>query len=218
MSLTTILAVDSHEFTMRLPSHLALSAALIVITIHSVNARGQGYAVLPHQEVRVAPLPSIVADSRADADVIAASVATAVMDPEICCGRKSALEDQVGSITRFSLKDLGAKLRGKHYLDSGASVVIQDEYWPAASVNSDQIIVTLQAQRPLLMTWNGHLFVVYGVAFNQYAYDDGTITHVIEKLLLLDTRFDDDRRYVTFNRQTDDWTKVSGLLSLSITR
>lgn len=97
---------------MRLSPHLALPVSLIVVTLYSTQAKGQGYAVLPHQEVRVALLPSIVSDSKADADVLTASVATAVMDPEICCGRKSALEDQVGAIAQFSLKDLGAKLRG----------------------------------------------------------------------------------------------------------
>jgi hypothetical protein len=42
--------------------------------------------------------------------------------------------------------------------------------------------------------------------------------HVIVKLLLVDTRVDDDRGAFTFNRQADDWNKVSGLLSLTVTR
>lgn len=205
---------------MRLQSHLSIS--LLIIAVCGTNALAQsptqGYVLHPHQEVQVASLPSIVADSTADTDVLAASLATAVMDPQICCGRKSALEDQVATISHSSLKELGQKIRGKHYLYSGTSVVITDEYWPGAGVNAEQLIATLQAQRPLLMLWNNHVYVLYGAVFNEYVYDDGTSTHVIEKLLLLDTRFDDDRRNVTFDRQTDDWNNVAGLLSLTITR
>lgn len=207
---------------MRLKFSLAVLASLLILIFCSPAANGQtegqSYVIHPDQEVQVASLPLIVADSSSDADLLTASVATAVMNPEICCGRKSALADQVGTVTRFSLEELGAKLRGKHDLDNGESIVIRDEYWPGAGVNAEKIVGTLQAQRPFLMTWNGHLYVLYGAVFDQYVYDDGGIMHVIEKLLLLDPRFDDDRRYVTFNRQTDDWSKVSGLLSLTITK
>jgi len=36
----------------------------------------------------------------------------------------------------------------------------------------------------------------------------------IRTLLLLDARFSDERRQVTFNRLSDDWGKVQGLLML----
>jgi len=85
-------------------------------------------------------------------------------------------------------------------------------------VNAEDIIGSLIAQRPLLMDWNGHLYVLYGAIFDDYKYYSGADEHVIHTLLLVDTRFSDDRRYVTFNRQTDDWAKVSGLLALTITR
>jgi len=53
-------------------------------------------------------------------------------------------------------------------------------------------------------------------------YDENLCTdgsqHSIQKLLLVDTRFADHRRYVSFDRQTDDWGKVNGLLALTITR
>lgn len=209
---------------MRFQPHLPVAALLLVALFFCVNAHGQAdqgqspYVFRPNQEVRVASLPSLVAGSHDDDDVLTASVATAVMDPDICCDRKSALVDQVGSVTSFRLRELGEKLRGKHYLDSGSSIVVTDQYWSGASVNAEEIVGPLLAQRPLLMLWNGHLYVVYGAVFDEYLYDTGADMHVIRTLLLLDTRFDDKRRYVTFNRQTDDWTKVAGLLSLTITR
>jgi hypothetical protein len=117
-----------------------------------------------------------------------------------------------------SLKEAGEKLRGKHYLDSGETILVADQYWPGASVNPEGIIGSLIAQHPLLMDWDGHLYVLYGAVFDEYRYYDGRIDWVIKKLALVDTRFSDKRRYVSFDRQTDDWSKVSGLLALTITR
>jgi len=172
--------------------------------------------VLLNQEVQVSALPEIVADSRSQSDVMTASVAIAVLDPAICCGRRSALEDQTGSSR--SLKDLGEKLRGKHYLDSGSSVSINDQYWSGTSVNADIIVNTLMAQRPMIMEWNSHLYVMYGVVFDEFRYNNGPDQFVIRKLELIDPRYSDARRNLVFNRQTDDWNKVTGLLALAITR
>ena len=218
---------------MRFKSHLPVSALLLLVVVFCVNAyaqldQGQApYVVHPNQEVRIASLPSVVADSTSDADVLAASVATAVMDPDICCGRNSALGDQVGSVSKFSLREpgekfllreLGERLRGKHSLDSGSPFTVADQYWPGASVNAEAIVGSLLMQRPLLMEWSGHLYVVYGAVFDEYSYDSNANTHVIRKLFLVDTRYSDKRRYISFNRQTDDWSKVTALLSLAITR
>lgn len=185
-----------------------------------IDAAGQDGVdvILPNQLVQVASLPSVVAASKNKSDVMAASVATAVIDPAVCCGRNSALVDRVDLANGRSLMLLGEKVRGKHHLDSGSSIVVTDHYWPVASVHSDDIISSVMAEHPLLMVWSGHLYVVYGVVFDEVIYYGGARMHVIRKLLLVDTRFSDDRRYVSFNRQTDDWGKVTELLALAITR
>jgi hypothetical protein len=202
--------------------HFQLSTLLLII-FGCVSAQGQlegtdGYVFHPNQEVRVESLPSNVAASKSDCDVMAASLAIAVMDRAVCCGRKSALEDQAAAIEGTSLKALGEKLRGKHYLDSGETIVVADHYWSGAAANPQDIVGSLMAQRPLIMDWDGHLYVVYGSLFDEYRYYSGNVTWVIKKLSLVDTRFSDKRRYVSFDRQTDDWGKVTGLLALTITR
>ena len=196
-----------------------LSASILLISCAAAFAQTEGQPpplTLLNREVRVSALPAVVADSRSQSDVMSASVAIAVIDPAICCGRHSACEDQMGSSR--SLKELGEKLRGKHSLDSGSSVTIVDQYWPGSSINADVLVNTLVAQRPIIIDWNGHIYVVSGVVFNEYKYSDGSNVHAIRKLQLVDPRYSDSRRNLVFDRETDDWTKVSGLLALAITR
>jgi len=212
------------------PHFPALPLLLIVIMASGcVNANSQtcAYVVSPNQELRIAALPPVVAASTSDFAVMKASIATAVLDPNVCCGRNSALGDQVVSARGASLRDLGGKLRGKHYLDNGTSIFVADQYWPAApieqnSVKAGDIITSLLAQRPLLMNWDGHLYVVYGAIYDVCAagspdYPSYGNFPAIRTLLLVDTRFSDRRRYVSFNRQTNDWGKVTGFLALAIT-
>ena len=195
---------------------------ILLVLASWVNAAGQSetdtYAVHPNLKVSVRSLPSFVSASKSDSAVITASLATLFMDPRICCGRNSGLEDQVGSIDVLSLREVGTRVRGKHYMSDGSSFVVTDHYWTASSVTPEVIIGSLSAQRPLLMTWDGHLFVLYGVVFDEYKYDSGLTTHSIRKLLLVDTRYSDDQRYLSFDRQSDDWGKVGGLLALTVTR
>lgn len=141
-----------------------------------------------------------------------------MMDPAVCCGRKSALENEAALTGSISLKQFGEKLRGKHYLDSGEPITVTDQFWLGTSVNAENIVGSLSQQHPLLLEWDGHVYVVYGAAFDEYDYSSGGVTNVIKKLLLLDMRYSGRRRYVAFDRQTDDWSKVSGLLALSTSR
>jgi len=204
-----------------LPNRPHVPVWILLIFLLSCGALGQDFppVIHPNQEVQVEALPSVVAASRRKSDVMAASVATAVFDPQVCCDRDSALGDRVESANGRSLMVLGEKLRGRHYLGSGLPIVVTDQYWPGAAVHAEDIISSLKAQRPLLLVWNGQLYVVYGAVFNEYRYwDSGMNMQIIVKLLLVDTRFSDRRRYVSFDRQTDDWSKVSELLALNIRR
>ena len=175
-------------------------------------AHGQDYN--PNKQVRISDLPSLTAKSRDASDVLAASVEIIFRDKEVCCGKNSALEDDVQRPDPKSLKDVSTKLQGRHLLSDGRPIMVTADYVPAASVNSGALIFALTEKRAPLMEWNSHLYVVYGVTYVETVDDSGGVMDAIGTLLLLDTRFSDERREVSFNRLTDDWGKVQGILML----
>jgi len=191
-----------------LPSRVAALCLMI-----SCVAFAQEY--YPNQQVRINDLPSLKAKSKDASDVLAASLQIIFRDEEICCGKDSALEDDVQRADPKSLKDVANRLQGRHLLSDGRPIMVSAEYFPAASVNSSSLITTLTEKHALLMEWNSHLYVAYGVVFDLTVDDtNGAKTFAIRKLLLLDSRFSDQRREVAFDRQTDDWGKVQDLLEL----
>jgi hypothetical protein len=196
-------------------SAFLLPASCVVASCLAVACFAYGQVYYPNQEVRVSDLPSLTAKSTNASDVLATSVEIIFRDKEVCCGKNSALEDRVQSADPLSLKDVGDKLQGRHVLSDGRPIMVTAEYLPAASVNSGALISALMEKRAPLMEWNSHLYVVYGVIFDETLdYSTGARSDAIRKFLLLDTRFSDERREVSFNRLTDDWGKVQGLLML----
>lgn len=188
------------------------SSAVFVCLALCCFATAQTY--YPNTEVRISDLPSVAAKSKDASDVLAASLEIILRDKDICCGKNSALEYDVQRADPKSLKDVATRLQGRHVLSDGRPIMVTAEYVPATSLVGGTFIGTLNDKQPLLMEWNSHLYVVYGVIYSTVFSPEGGRTDSIFKIFLLNPRYSDQRREVTFNRQTDDWGKVQGLLTL----
>lgn len=197
---------------------------MVLLIMASCFALGQettgGWQVYrPNQEVRVPQLPALMARTHDLSDVLLTSLDIVFNDASICCGKDSALEDRALTANPLSLKEIASKIRGRQLLSDGRPVMIHADFLPTApSVDiSWQIIGELRDKQALLLVWNSHLYVLYGADFDEVSSDDGSRAFMIHKLLLLDTRYSGSRRVVTFDRETDDWSKVQGMLRLTVT-
>jgi len=200
---------------------LSVSAFLIFLSCFAHGQESNPSVFLPNQEVRVTNLPSLTAPSTSTAAVLATALETILHDKAVCCGKDSALEDAVvyaGLSDPVSLKELSDKLQGKHLLSDGRSIVVTAEYAPQSSIGPGLMIGALLGQHALLIQWKSHLYVLYGAVFDETRYYSGQREYAVRKLFLLDPRFSDQRREVVFNRETDDWGKVQGLLTLTVVR
>ncbi len=134
------------------------------------------------------------------------------MTARVCCGKDSALEDSAHRADPKSLKDVAAKLQGRHLLSDGRPIMVTSRIHCAGHDQRKPADYTLRTNTPLLMEWNSHLYVCTGSTY-RWIYDPehrGRGRQSIRKFLLIDTRYSDSRREVVFNRDTDDWSKVQG--------
>jgi hypothetical protein len=189
-----------------------LAAAAVIVCPLVSFANAQTY--YPNTQVRIGDLPPITAKSKDPEDALAASLEILLRDKDVCCGKNSALEDDVQRTDPKSLKDVATKLRGRHLLSDGRALLVTAEFVPATSLVGGTFIGTLNDKQPLLMEWNLHLYVVYGVVYSTAYSPEGGRTDSILKIFLVNPRYSDQRREVLFDRQTDDWGKVQGLLRL----
>ncbi len=180
-----------------------------------------GQQVWMHREVRVDDLPVRLAKHEDPAGVLVASLETVFHDSTICCGRDSALGDAALSADPQDLSSISSRLGGRHLLSDGRPISVTAEYVPSDRVAPNLIIAPLTAKRAILIQWNSHLYVLYGAIYEEtvgYGADSGSggREYSIQKLLLIDTTYSDSRRYTTFVRQSEDWKRVQGLLTLEV--
>jgi hypothetical protein len=194
-------------------SNLVRSLTVSCIMV-SCLARGQSYPNqrYPNQEVHVSGLRALVARSHEAPDVLLTSLDIMLHDRSVCCGPDSAIGDSAERSNASSLKDVATKLQGRHLLSDGRPIMVAAEYFDPAAINSGMLIGTLRDKRALLLQWNSHIYVCYGVVYDELYDENGALQYSIRKFLLLDTRYSDPRRQTVFNRETDDWSKVQGML------
>jgi len=137
----------------------------------------------------------------------------------VCCGKNSALGDNVESADPKSLKDIDSKLQGRHLLSDGRPIMVTAEYLTPDQVNAGHLVAMIQNQHAALMQWNSRLYVVAGVSYVETVdYSTNVSVYAVHKFLLQDVRFSDSRRAVSFDRLTEDLSKVQGLLFVQAAR
>jgi hypothetical protein len=182
----------------------------LLLIVLSCLALGQvSYPIL---EVHISDLPTLKARTKDPSDVLLTTFDIILRDREICCGKDSALVDSLEKADPTSLKDIAGKLQGRQLLSDGRPIMVTAQYLAPDAIGADALINTLQAKHALLMEWNSHMYVCYGVTYRKDYAEDGAMIDTIQTFLLLDTRYSDSRREVVFNRETDDWKKVQGML------
>jgi hypothetical protein len=189
----------------------------LAVACLTVICLGQAGTYVSIQEVRVSGLPVLVAPSHQPTDILMTSLATLVHDKSVCCGEDSALGDSVERADAQSLNDVADKLQGRHLLSDGRPIMVSAEYFDPAAINASVLIATLRGKHATLFEWNSHLYVCNGVTYRRdYDYATGAQVNTILKFHLMDTRYSGSRRRVIFNRETDDWSKVQGLMRLTV--
>ena len=196
---------------MKNPCPFVLLRFLVFVASTTLHCPANGQQMYTDLEARVSGLPSLMAKSHDLEDVLPTSLDTILDDRSICCGRDSALEDRVARADPLSLKDVASKLKGRHLLGDGRPISVTAEFWPTEAIDAVRLVNTLNDRHALLMAWNSHLYIVYGVVYRWVSAHSGPYC-VLRRLLLLDTRFSDSRRTVEYNRETDDPAKVQGFL------
>jgi hypothetical protein len=192
---------------MRLPTlPVLLSRPLLTCFLFCSLAHGQYY---PDQTLEVRDLLSLTSRTHDPTDVLLTSLDTILHDPDLCCGKDSALIDSAEAADPKSLKDIAGKLDGRHLLGDGRPIQMATEFLTPDEVVAGHLVLEIVRNRAPLMMWNSRLYVVHGVVYStNVGYTTGDTAYVIHKFLLWDVRFSGAKREVVFDREKEDPSKV----------
>jgi hypothetical protein len=162
--------VCSWEILAMIRSRMVWPLALLTVAtgfVHGQQDVPPGYVFHVNQEVRVRDLSPQAAPSTNTTAVLISALEAIFHGAEVCCGKNSALEDGAEAADPLSLKDVSAKLQGKHLSNDGRPITVSTEYMASDSINPGQIVSCLLGNRALLMEWKSRLYVVYGAGFDE---------------------------------------------------
>jgi hypothetical protein len=83
-------------------------------------------------------------------------------------------------------------------------------------VRPDGIIAAIVRGKPLLVRWNDNLYVLYGAVYDEHLHNSGKREIVIRQLLLFDPRYSDSRRFISFDRLKEDFSRVEGIAEITV--
>ena len=198
-----------------MPKYCGLLLCLVFSLAYGQDNPGGYPTFRPNLELHVPNLPALTARTRDRSDVLLTSLDIIFHNHEICCGRDSALEDSAQQADPRSIKDIAAKLQGRHLLGDGRPIMVNVTDMTSSGTNPAPIVDALTNRHALLLMWKSRLYVLVGALYDE-GYDQySSRIDTVNRLYLLDTRYSDSRRDVTFSRTKDDWNDVQGLLLLS---
>ncbi|ABF43286.1 hypothetical protein Acid345_4286 [Candidatus Koribacter versatilis Ellin345] len=160
--------------------------------------------------------------ARTSDDALATALEIMFRNRAVCCSKESSLVDVVARANPANLQDVATKLQGRHVLGDGRPIQVSATFYPTTPTNgslpaSSYILSTLLSDHPLLMQWKGKLYVVHGANYTQQVINSDSVRSALD---IIDTLFLFEPvtgEQTTFNRVSDNWNEVQGVLAVSAT-
>lgn len=120
--------------------------------------------------------------------------------------------------TEPSLEQISLWLDGDYQLDDGAKFSVKTIRVTGAPTNIDDLIMNLRQQRPMLLVWKKHAYVLAGIVYDDYLHPTGAHRFEVQELHLIDPLApeDADSRHMNFTRADDDPKDIQGMLWLQV--
>jgi hypothetical protein len=173
--------------------------------------------VHPYQRVTVPNLAVVTATDTSSPAVAKAALAIVLSGSKLKCGPDSQLESVVEANAGSPLRTLASKISGASCATNGRTLHVTATFTPNGAIQGDSLIASVIEGKPLLVEWKGALYVLYGVVYDEHLYPSGRHDNVIRKLLLIDPRYSDKRRFVAFERDKDNFGQLEGVASVGVT-
>jgi hypothetical protein len=192
------------RYRMRHRALLLIMAALFVSApLTTAQDCVPSFVVHPNQEVVVHNMRLSAATQASSEAALAAALESVFNNPSVCCGRQSTFADtEVAG--NPSLQELSKKLGGRHTLTDGRPLAITAEFYSASTITAADLISLLRNNSHMLTEWNGQVYVLRGVTFDDKVYSDGSHDYFLRKLLLFDPSRDSTSHKTSFTRGEDD--------------
>ena len=103
-----------------------------------------------------------------------------------------------------------------YILDDQRKLRMESRVFDGASVTPDFLIMSMRQQRPLLLWWKKHPYVLYGVTYDEFIKPNANRMFIIQKMNLADPLAAKDKHFVVFDRSADDISEIDAIVDIVV--
>jgi len=110
-------------------------------------------------------------------------------------------------------------INGDYTPSANQRIHLEANFAPGPPGYPDSLIASMKKGLPVIMIWNGHAYVLYGMKYDEYVQANrGRIFEVNEFMLVVPLRKKNDpARLVSFLKERDDPNSINGFLDVQVT-
>lgn len=112
-------------------------------------------------------------------------------------------------------EDLAKQLSHDYVLPNGQKFALEARFIPGAPAQTDPLIVSVRQNRPLMLLWRNHPYLLTGLTYDEYIAESGNKMFVVTELQLFDPLAEKGKRTVVFSRDQDSPAEINGMLDLT---
>jgi len=173
-------------------------------------------SVKPDNRVEVPDLPKTVAADNSKAEVAKAAVAIVLAAYDVKCELNSQVNSVIDDRTASSLRSLSGKVEGATCEQDGHLLKLTSTFVANTAIQADELIHALDEDNAMLIRWKGDLYVLWGALYDVRIYSDGRRFNIIRELLLIDPRYSDERRFVSYKRDKATFADIEGVAFVGV--
>ena len=112
-----------------------------------------------------------------------------------------------------SYSELANKISHEYVLDDGRRFLLQAIYTAGPPSHIDPLVVAMREQRPLMVVWKSHAYVLTGLNYDEYIGPNNARIFELKELILADPG---SGGTVSFLRGHDDSNEIDGMMDVTI--
>jgi len=112
--------------------------------------------------------------------------------------------------------DLAQRISHDYVLPDGQKFRLSAQFSAGAPSQADPLIMAMRQNRPLMLIWRNHSYLLTGMTYDEYIAPTGNKMFMVTTLTLFDPEADEGKREQSFVRDRDNPDDLNGLLELFI--
>jgi len=112
-----------------------------------------------------------------------------------------------------SYSELADKISHEYVLDDGRRFLLQAAFVPGPPVYIDPLVIAMREQRPIMLIWKSHAYVLTGINYDEYIGPNNSRILALKELKLADPATGES---VIFLRERDDPQEINGTMDVMV--